>query len=722
MRKRKIQLIFALVFAWSFGLQAQQDIIQGAAMATVDCGEIANYYDSGGAGCDITGNGAYGNNELTTTTICPGTAGTFIHVEFLDFDVETRFNPPCWDYLRVYDGPNTGSPLIFSGCGEEGFDVCAGGFPGDGSDGGNIEGGPNDMNASASMNPPNANNIFTSTDGSGCLTFNFDSDSSVDQGGWIAEVIAVDDQGVDCGAGPPPGGGGGTNACQILCPVDITVSTDPFDGQATCDAYVTIPQLEVTGDCDLQTIINDYNGSNDASDVYPLGETTVCFDILSLQGDPSQCCFTVTVEDNTPPVFVECPGNMIINLDAGECEAVLDFDIVALDECFEVQDFFEITNNNVFSEASLNNALGCGAGGYQFMSGYNLDAVGVSDLVIAEQVSFIIWNSINTPAVNVNVYEYSGPISQAGPLNYANMTLLATGSGTLPNHAGGAGNGLEAIIDLDVPTLLPQGGDIVVEVVATNSVFVDGFIGGSNSNGYIDGGSFYASSPCGVPQPVNPGSIGFPTINYMTKLYASPAITDPGLPIIADPGNQFNSGDAFPIGGPYCLLYTAFDEEGNSATCEFCVEVLEYPNPTGSLACNDHVNISLDENCEAIVGADDILEGGPYGCYDFYEVNLFFDAALTQPVPTSPLLTSQNVGQTLYVQVVDPNSNQGNSCWGTLFVEDKVIPDLECSQYDILCYQSTLPGAGIDFDAATAESVFPTIQTVDFQTISSEDR
>ncbi len=496
--------------------------------------------------------------------------------------------------------------------------------------------------------------------------------------------------GLELLAPPPPTGGGG-GACSILCPADITVTTDPFAGSADCNAYVEIDPLEVTGDCDLFTIVNDYNGSNDASDTYPLGETEVCFDIIDNQGQPFQCCFLVTVEDNTPPVFVNCPDDMTINLDAGECAAVLDFSITAFDECTVPQGgAVEITNNNVYSEASMNNGLGCGIGGWQALTAYNLTAVGVPDDVLINSVEWIIWNTVGNPTATVNVYEYSTAIP-GGNLNYANMTLLGTGTGTLPPAPGGAGNGTAHSIDLDVPVLV-SGGNIVVEVVSGNSVFAAGFIVGSNSNGYSDGNGYYASTACGVPQPTPPASIGFPGLNYMIQLLGEFPAQDPGLPVEADPGNPFASGDAFPIGGPYCLLYTTFDDEGNSATCDFCVTVLEFPNPTGSLTCNDHVNISLDENCESLVSADDILEGGPYGCYDFYEVNLFYDAGLTDPVPTSPLLTGANVGQTLWVQIVDPNSSQGNSCWGTLFVEDKIIPDLECSAYAVDCNDLTTPG------------------------------
>ncbi|MBK6823246.1 MAG: hypothetical protein IPG87_09730 [Saprospiraceae bacterium] len=47
-----------------------------------------------------------------------------------------------------------------------------------------------------------------------------------------------------------------------------------------------------------------------------------------------------------------------------------------------------------------------------------------------------------------------------------------------------------------------------------------------------------------------------------------------------------------------------------------------YANPTRALACNDEIQISLDENCSATINADMVLEGGPYSCYDNYIVEV----------------------------------------------------------------------------------------------------
>jgi hypothetical protein len=60
-----------------------------------------------------------------------------------------------------------------------------------------------------------------------------------------------------------------------------------------------------------------------------------------------------------------------------------------------------------------------------------------------------------------------------------------------------------------------------------------------------------------------------------------------------------------------------------------------------------------------------ILEGGPYGCYDDYVVSI---SGLTNDIVTKIGIYT--------VTVTDPET--GNSCWGTINVEDKLAPVIEC--------------------------------------------
>ncbi|PNQ73820.1 hypothetical protein C1T31_05675 [Hanstruepera neustonica] len=128
------------------------------------CGGI--YVDSGG----VLGN--YSTNELRTTTISPDVAGEAVTITFTYVDIESSSfgngTNSCWDFLTIYNGPSTSSPVLAQTlCGEESGD---GGAP---------------SNASSLLS---VGMSFTSTDPSGALTIVFDSDSSVNETGWVADI------------------------------------------------------------------------------------------------------------------------------------------------------------------------------------------------------------------------------------------------------------------------------------------------------------------------------------------------------------------------------------------------------------------------------------------------------------------------------------------------------------------------------------------------------
>jgi len=103
--------------------------------SSTDC--TGNFYDSGGSGSD------YSSFESYTYTINPG--GT-VTMNFTAWDVENHAS--CgYDYLEIYDGPTTGSPLIGTYCNTSPGTIVSSG---------------------------------------GALTFYFDSDSGVEEFGWEA--------------------------------------------------------------------------------------------------------------------------------------------------------------------------------------------------------------------------------------------------------------------------------------------------------------------------------------------------------------------------------------------------------------------------------------------------------------------------------------------------------------------------------------------------------
>jgi uncharacterized repeat protein (TIGR01451 family) len=117
------------------------------------CG--GNYIDNGGL------NANYLNNSDSTVTICPIITGEVVTVSFTAFNVEAT-----WDALYVYDGTLITSPQIVS---TNPTGNVPGGVPG--GYWGNTIPGP-----------------FTSSDPSGCLTFRFRSDTTVNNPGWTSTV------------------------------------------------------------------------------------------------------------------------------------------------------------------------------------------------------------------------------------------------------------------------------------------------------------------------------------------------------------------------------------------------------------------------------------------------------------------------------------------------------------------------------------------------------
>lgn len=116
-------------------------------------------------------------------------------------------------------------------------------------------------------------------------------------------------------------------------------------------------------------------------------------------------------------------------------------------------------------------------------------------------------------------------------------------------------------------------------------------------------------------------------------------------------------------------------------------------NAQCTLACNDLVQFSLDEDCSSEVLPDHILEA-QYSCPGDKLVTVM--GANGQPIPGSPWVNGTYIGQTLTVKVTHIAS--GNHCWGSIVVEDKLAPEIECPPVTIWCSETNynpgnIPGA-----------------------------
>ncbi|MFN8280061.1 MAG: HYR domain-containing protein [Saprospiraceae bacterium] len=179
------------------------------------------------------------------------------------------------------------------------------------------------------------------------------------------------------------------------------------------------------------------------------------------------------------------------------------------------------------------------------------------------------------------------------------------------------------------------------------------------------------------------------------RLYYVPTATDNcGVAmVIAEDTVKYGSGK-FIHKGVHTVCYMAMDASGNVSRCCSKITVLGYQNATNALACEDQIQISLDQNCRATVTPDMVLTGGPYKCYEEYvvRIQLWTGGGLIDRDPNTPgvQLDSRDIGKELKITIVDTAT--GNSCWSHATVEDKLAPVISCvSSVSISCAVEPIP-------------------------------
>jgi len=114
-----------------------------------------------------------------------------------------------------------------------------------------------------------------------------------------------------------------------------------------------------------------------------------------------------------------------------------------------------------------------------------------------------------------------------------------------------------------------------------------------------------------------------------------------------------------------------------------CIEPIDIPvtigDQIGSVSCIGELQVSLNNTCQAQITPQKLLQGGPYD-YNSYTVMIMNKDGSIVP---NALLTHEHLGKTLVAKVL--NVCNGNSCWSTIVVEDKIKPTIECLNDTIDC-------------------------------------
>ncbi|MCB0609481.1 MAG: HYR domain-containing protein, partial [Lewinella sp.] len=108
------------------------------------------------------------------------------------------------------------------------------------------------------------------------------------------------------------------------CPANIVLATLTTD----CSALGSWTPPTASDNCSVQSLtftlspnVSVISVPGLVFGVFPGGVTTVTYTATDLSGNSAQCSFTITVNDETPPILTGCPGNVMVNSNPGLCGA-----------------------------------------------------------------------------------------------------------------------------------------------------------------------------------------------------------------------------------------------------------------------------------------------------------------------------------------------------------------------------------------------------------------
>ena len=115
----------------------------------------------------------------------------------------------------------------------------------------------------------------------------------------------------------------------ITCAADQTQTADA----GSCNAVITVLSPATADNCGVQSVVNDFNNTADASGTYSVGITTITWTVTDIHGNTNTCTQDITVEDDENPT-ITCAANQTQTADAGVCEAIVNVTApAAADNC-----------------------------------------------------------------------------------------------------------------------------------------------------------------------------------------------------------------------------------------------------------------------------------------------------------------------------------------------------------------------------------------------------
>lgn len=421
---------------------------------------------------------------------------------------------------------------------------------------------------------------------------------------------------------------------QIFCPDDLNSLTE----ENLCSSYLEIDMPVIIDNCALESVSNDYNGTNNASGDYPLGQTTIIWTVEDTSGNTANCTQTISIEDLENPE-ITCPEDILIANDPNSCDRYL---VMEGPEFTDNCDDFTLSNDYNDSEDASD----------IFPLGTTIVTWTVSDL--SENINFC--------TQNITIFDNEAPLINCLEDQYEDAT------GDCEAYLSDYRPLIEASDNCDDDLTViqtPEEGTLISSSTLVTLTVID------QSNNSVDCVFTVFIDDNIAPEITCPEATSFDA-----ELNNCGAIITPELPFVNDNcgvesliNNITNSENAtgFYAVGIHEIIWTVEDINGNENTCSTNLEIIDSEIP--SIECSGNILLEAEENsCNALVqintpNTDDNCEiasiTNDYNGLDF--IDELFDLGVT----------------TITWTVVDIHDNI-NTCSQNVAIIDTQNPELNC--------------------------------------------
>ncbi|MCA1750385.1 MAG: HYR domain-containing protein, partial [Flavobacteriales bacterium] len=415
----------------------------------------------------------------------------------------------------------------------------------------------------------------------------------------------------------------------FACPEPITLEAN--DGACGTEAVFDIPTA--TDNCD-DTLTPVQVSGPAPGDFIAVGNAEAVFEVTDAAGNTAECIISIEVIDNENPV-ITCPDDLLIDAEAGDCDAVVVYDIpTATDNC-DIDD--------VVLSAGIES-------GGTFPSGETTVTYTATD-------------------VNGNSAECSFTVTVVGALP---PVITCPDNITVANDQGTCG----AVVTYDPPSTADGCGDITLELIdgpASGSEFPEG----TTSVTFQATDASGNSAQCTFEVTVNdeedpvfdcPANVNIPADEvecgavYVFDLPDATDNCDADLDVVQTAGPA--SGSLLDL-GETIYTFTATDEAGNVAECSYTVEVTDNEAPVFEDCPEDFTLFVGTETCVVEIT---------------YPTPLATDNCSAEVTLTSGPESGEELGPGSYDVVFDALDPSGNTaeCSFTVNVADTIAPVFAC--------------------------------------------